>query len=165
MRDLSFLGEDFWFKINRESWNIYLLDDGSTLRIRYVLAKVVRTGQFDAAGSPVYGLASQNVMSVRSAKELRGTPSTDVISPEGIAQAESVEVKVKQTVSEDWNEYLLDDGTVLGVKLVVTKISRTNLFDRAGDPVYSVHSQSLLRTDVPKELRKGIQKIKPSTER
>ena len=38
--------------------------------------------------------------------------------------------------SEQWNTYLLEDGSVLKVKLVVTKVSRMdNVYDVEGNPV------------------------------
>ena len=47
-----------------------------------------------------------------------------------------------EAVKEEWNEYLLDDGTRLRVKLVVTKILRTNQIDPEGNPVYIITSQN-----------------------
>jgi len=47
-------------------------------------------------------------------------------------------------VKEEWNEYLLEDGTRLRVKLVVTKILRTNQIDPEGNPVYVITSQNVV---------------------
>ena len=49
-----------------------------------------------------------------------------------------------EAVKEEWNEYLLDDGTRLRVKLVVTKILRTNQIDPEGNPVYVITSQNVV---------------------
>jgi len=49
-----------------------------------------------------------------------------------------------EAVKEEWNEYLLDDGTRLRVKLVVTKILRTNQIDHEGNPVYVITSQNVV---------------------
>jgi len=49
-----------------------------------------------------------------------------------------------EATKEEWNEYLLDDGTRLRVKLVVTKILRTNQIDPEGNPVYVITSQNVV---------------------
>lgn len=46
---------------------------------------------------------------------------------------------------EYWNEYLLDDGTVIRVKLVVTGVCRLDgKVDEKGQPAYLVNSKNVL---------------------
>ena len=60
-----------------------------------------------------------------------------------------------ETVQEDWNEYKLEDGTVLKFKTVVSSIIRTENYDpMSGDPVYHVRSTNILRVKVPDELKR-----------
>lgn len=60
-----------------------------------------------------------------------------------------------ETMQEDWNEYKLDDGTVLRFKTVVSSIIRTENYDpMTGDPVYHVRSTNILRVKVPDELKR-----------
>ena len=57
--------------------------------------------------------------------------------------------------TENWNDYLLDDGTVLRMKLVVTEVLRVNdQYDQAGKPVYLVQSANVVAVDAPDELMK-----------
>lgn len=50
-----------------------------------------------------------------------------------------------RTHGEHWNEYLLDDGTVIRLKPVVTMITRVEgLIDEKGQPVYIVESSNVL---------------------
>lgn len=59
-----------------------------------------------------------------------------------------------ETMKEDWNEYKLEDGTVLKFKTVVSSIIRTENYDpMSGDPVYHVRSTNILRVKVPDELK------------
>ena len=59
-----------------------------------------------------------------------------------------------ETINEEWNEYKLEDGTVLKFKTVVSSIIRTENFDpMTGDPVYHVRSTNILRVKVPDELK------------
>lgn len=61
-----------------------------------------------------------------------------------------------QTGGEHWNEYLVDDGTVVRVKLVVTQIIRLDgEYDAQGDPLYSVQSTTVSSITAPEELRQS----------
>jgi len=58
-----------------------------------------------------------------------------------------------QATVENFNEYLLADGTVLNIKLVVTEVLRIDdAYDEMGQPVYQVNSQNVLSISVPEEL-------------
>ena len=60
-----------------------------------------------------------------------------------------------RATGEHWNEYLLDDGTVFKIKLVVTEIARVkNRYDAKGDPIYdaATHTQ-VTAIDAPDSMR------------
>ncbi len=60
-----------------------------------------------------------------------------------------------ETVKEDWNEYKLEDGTVLKFKTVVSSIIRTEDYDpMTGDPVYHIRSTNILRANVAEEMKR-----------
>lgn len=60
-----------------------------------------------------------------------------------------------ETIREDWNEYELEDGTVLKFKTIVSSIIRTEDYDpMTGDPVYHVRSTNILRVKVPEEMKR-----------
>jgi len=60
-----------------------------------------------------------------------------------------------ETIKEDWNEYTLEDGTVLKFKTVVSSIIRTDDYDpMTGDPVYHVRSTNILRVKVLPEMKR-----------
>lgn len=62
-----------------------------------------------------------------------------------------------QTRKEDWSEYLLMDGTVIKMKLVVSEIFRIEgLWDNEGNPVYQIKS-----TNVPVVRASDTLKRKP----
>lgn len=69
-------------------------------------------------------------------------------------EVDAVIVDTSQT-NERWNEYLLDDGTVLKVKLVLTNVTRLeNCYTPQGEPVYAIQSTTVVSTNAPQELRK-----------
>ncbi|MBU1124554.1 MAG: hypothetical protein KKC84_00840 [Candidatus Omnitrophica bacterium] len=73
--------------------------------------------------------------------------------PDG-REVEATPVEITQA-SEHWNQYLLEDGSILKIKLVATKISRLdNEFDLEGNPVYSLQSTNVLAVDAPANLKR-----------
>lgn len=62
-------------------------------------------------------------------------------------------------LAEEWNYYSLEDGTILGVKVIVTKIFRldksdgTPVLDPSGQPAYQFFSQNVSRVLSPEEYR------------
>lgn len=72
---------------------------------------------------------------------------------------EEVEAEVVgfRPTGEHWNEYLLDDGTVFRIKLVVTEIARVkDRFDGNGNPVYAASHTQVTAVDAPEALRRPI---------
>jgi len=54
---------------------------------------------------------------------------------------------------ENWNEYLLDDGTVIRVKVVVTQVVRMDgQYDAFGKPVYAVLSTTVTQVSSTKDM-------------
>jgi len=58
-------------KETRENWSEYTLEDGSLVRVKPILAKVLRTEEFDAEGNPVYQLVISNAAFVEVPEELK----------------------------------------------------------------------------------------------
>lgn len=74
-------------------------------------------------------------------------------------RAKNLKFKV---IKEDWNEYELEDGTILRAKLVAVKMVRgidpktgdiLYLEDR-GEPLYNIRHQVVVTAEVPKSLLK-----------
>ncbi len=72
----------------------------------------------------------------------------------GFGRVEVSAVHVNQA-QETFNSYLLDDGTSLRMKSVVTEVLRLlDRYDDEGNPVYMVKSQNLVVVDAPASLKK-----------
>lgn len=57
---------------SQERWNEYLLEDGTVLKMKLVLKKVLKVeGEFDAEGNPVYVMQSTNVVSLSAPAHLK----------------------------------------------------------------------------------------------
>lgn len=60
-----------------------------------------------------------------------------------------------RATGEYWNEYLLDDGTVLKVKAVLTEVLRLDeVSDTSGQPVYALSTTNVTVVSAPDDLRK-----------
>lgn len=67
-------------------------------------------------------------------------------------EAELIEVTNAQ---EQWNQYLLADGSVLKTKAVVTEVYRlVGEYDADGNPSYVLRSGGVLVVSAPDELKK-----------
>jgi len=68
-------------------------------------------------------------------------------------EVEGLELKYK-TLKEDWNEYEIEDGTILKFKTVVTRIVRTNKYNKLNEPIYAINSTNIASPMVPESLKK-----------
>jgi hypothetical protein len=60
-----------------------------------------------------------------------------------------------RATAEHWNEYFLEDGSVIRVKLVATEFIRAEgEFDQDGNPVYFVRSQNVVAVSSPESMRR-----------
>lgn len=87
---------------------------------------------------------------------VRYSPSVErkkTITVPGLGQTEVTEVGFRAS-GEHWNEYLVDDGTVLRVKLVATEVLRIDgQFDEEGNPAYIVKSTNVMNVSASDEKR------------
>ncbi|MBM3252910.1 MAG: hypothetical protein FJZ16_01495 [Candidatus Omnitrophica bacterium] len=75
--------------------------------------------------------------------------------PDG-REVDATPIEINQA-SEQWSHYLLDDGSTLKVKLVVTKVSRIdNVYDVEGNPVYFFQSTNVTSVNSPENLKRKI---------
>ena len=58
--------------------------------------------------------------------------------------------------TENWNQYMLEDGSVIKIKLVATEAIRLDhRYDNEGNPIYLLTSKNVMATPVvPEELKR-----------
>ncbi|MGI8777311.1 MAG: hypothetical protein ACR2LJ_07960 [Acidimicrobiales bacterium] len=58
-----------------------------------------------------------------------------------------------RATGEYWNEYLLDDGTIVRLKPIVVQVLRIDgVYDEEGTPVYAVKANNVVVSSAPDEL-------------
>jgi hypothetical protein len=66
------MAEEVPFEAEREGWNTYILEDGTTLKLKTVLAEVFRVdGVYDPTGNPMYVVNANPVMSINAPDSLK----------------------------------------------------------------------------------------------
>ena len=82
--------------------------------------------------------------------DVQGTPDTKTYSPSEI-DAALINNELRYTiVSEEWNEYIIDDGARIPLKSTVTRIAKTSLFDSTGAPRYVVELNNITQATLPR---------------
>ena len=75
----------------------------------------------------------------------------------GGEEVDAVEIPF-QAGAEHWNEYLLNDGSVLKMKTITTEVLRLeDRYDNDGNPTYLLKSTNVLAVSAPDELRRPPQ--------
>ena len=133
------------FEAVKEDWSLYRLRDKSIAKVRYILINVIKSIQLDVFGNPTFSFNYATVVGIIPEESLLGSPSPS-ISPE-ILNASIVEKDIDfETMAEPWNEYRTE-GKILRIKLVLTRIARTNVFDEHGIPIYLVNTQPIIKME------------------
>lgn len=56
-------GSEVRFDTIREEWNVYELNDGSTLKVKIIVAGIIRVnGEYNNEGDPIYIIKSKNLV-------------------------------------------------------------------------------------------------------
>ena len=72
-------------------------------------------------------------------------------------QVEAEKIPV-ESMREEWNQYFLQDGTVLRARLIVSEVLRViDRYTGDGDPIYVIKSTNMVHADCPNNLRRGDQ--------
>lgn len=133
------------FEILMEAWNIYKLSDGTILRARPIVSKVLRSQQMTIDMRPVIGFAATTVLSAKVPENLMKTVAME---KENATTEERIRIEF-ETVKEVWNEFKVQGGIALRVKLVPSRIVRSSRYNAFGEPLYIVTSLNVADVQMP----------------
>ena len=146
------------FKVVKEFWDVYDLNDGTKLKNRVILTGVkklnINSIDADSNGknnkSNEYEFDFQSIQSFIFSEKSKGNPHTNTFKKQELDTSYKIEVPYS-AVSEKWNEYTVnDDGTKLKLKCTVTDVKKSNIFLQNGDPIYNVRIKILSKVVRPK---------------
>lgn len=125
------------FIVKREDWCRYDLSDDAILKVKVVLTRVFRQqGQLYSDFQPIYVILTNE----------RGIPDLSVKSVQELQSLSEKDIRFT-AISQDWNEYVVDDDTTIKIQPIVTKVVKTSKFDRNGFPVYLCNIQGNMVID------------------
>jgi hypothetical protein len=145
------------FQIVREVWSSYELEDGTVLRSRTILTKVLGPRLLPEKGAQVpLKFAFSQINVVTSPPDIKGTPNP---MPKPIPELQGLpteDVDFKEP-REAWNLYRitgLHEPVGLKTKVVVTAALKVaGEFDQEGNPMFIINSTTLVVPAKPKELQ------------
>jgi len=140
------------FEIIKEPWNKYQLVDNSILKTRTILKKIERTMEGEKIS---FTMDAQTLTVIYADPALKGTPNTRRISKDDIIKSIDKPDMRYDTLAQEFNEYLLDDGTKIKIFTNVTGVSRTTLKDAKGDPVYTINSSNTIEIKPSEQYKKS----------
>lgn len=127
------------FTVVREDWNRYDLADNSILKVKVILTKIHRNGtQYSVDFNHLFVVLTNE----------RGEVDMTVYSSQQLLDSITQDIRYT-TTAQDWNEYVVDDGTRVRIQPMVTRVARTSRFDRHGEPIYWVETQGNVRIQRP----------------
>jgi hypothetical protein len=78
----------------------------------------------------------------------RGPPDQNQHSPAETQAAIINDVRYS-TVTQDWNEYIVDDGARVRIQPMIMRVAKTSLYDSRGIPVYWVDMEASINVVPP----------------
>lgn len=135
------------FEVIKERWGKYNLDDGSILKIKFILTNIKT---FEQDEKKRYNANIQNIQIIYASERLIDEPTkgtfTNIILQQNVEKDdvgfEALEIPV--------NEYIIDDGTKLKMFPQVIKIARSSLKNKLGEPIYMVTTNVTINYNAPK---------------
>lgn len=144
MSDFSLLD----FKVVKEYWDSYELNDGTILKSRVILTGVKKSV---SSPSKEYEFDFQSIQSFIFSDKSRGPPHNKMFTKEELESSYKKEISFS-TLSEKWNEYLINDDTKVKLKSTVSDITKSDLFLQSGEPIYNVKIRVLSKVVRPKKI-------------
>ncbi len=140
------------FKVIKEFWDVYDLNDETKLKNRVILTGVKKLNNNNNSNNKIneYEFDFQSLQSFIFSKKSKGNSHTKFYSKHELESSYKIEIPFN-TVSEKWNEYMInEDGTKLKLKSSISQIQKSDIVLQSGDPIYNVRIKILSKVIRPK---------------
>jgi len=133
------------FSVIKEDYSRYLLNDGTTIKVKILLRKVFASPINTPEGYPTEtAFDAMNVVVAMVPQNLKRQPSQEPLNPQ-VDKGEEIKF-IEQTVNIQ--EYVTDNGFRIFIRPIPTKVFRYDKYNAFGEPVYNVILQQI--TDMQK---------------
>ncbi len=117
-------------QVGNQKWEYLNLSDGTKMKCSLFVFNVRRSIENQSSGEPAYMFNQNVVMTILDVPpELKREPAKVPIPFEKVNDPsnidEIVDFEGKSAIGDEWSVYNLSDGTVLRVRLMITRFVRT----------------------------------------
>ena len=128
------------FKIVWEDFTTYKLDNGTILKCKMPLSRLIDSGERNEKGDLKVIIEGELIVHVDTA--VKQTPSDDpTINPKDILE----EIPFKPIIENPQIYYEYDNKQIIIITLQLKKVSATTKIDGGGYPIYNVDSITKIR--------------------
>lgn len=120
------------FEVINEDFTRYQVVDGTLLKIKICVLKILESADRGLGGYPVFGFVTSNMLNATVPARLRAPHGDSATTEDSV---EEIEFKLQEDV---WQEYKTVDGFIVRIKPVVTKIFKHSAHNAFGEPIYGV---------------------------
>jgi len=145
---MSAYPHDVDFEVVKESWNEHKLSDGARLRTKLTLGKVVTASGVEPERAMEYSFNTQIMVVAYVPQNMKGTPSGRILTPQEMNEAIVEDLDYEQTKTAV-NEYLLENGVRIKLRLMLTRVGKTSVYNPDGTPLYAVNTQIVPEVKLP----------------
>lgn len=127
------------FEVVKEDFTRYQLVDGTLLKIKICVIKILESIDRGIGDYPTFALCTSNVLNALVPERLKAQPSTPPSTEDKVDEINFA------TTEEAWQEYKTVDGFLVRVRPVVTKVFKHGKYNVLGEPVYSTPNIQLIQ--------------------
>lgn len=148
------------FKVLKEDWNQYRLEDGTLMRVRTVLMSIAQvSGRKHPRIPPEYSATYSNLIVVNAPEDLRGPPNPSPLSVDELYKKKLSEVEIERR-KEVWNYYLIRADQVIKTRLSANIVLRADgEYDRDGNVMYILNSSNIMSIIRKKEAASELRRL------
>jgi hypothetical protein len=132
------------FAVLEEDYSRYQVQDGTVLRVKIVVRKILRTPVITPQGYPAgVFIDSLNSVAAIVPQHLKREPTREPWNP-----ATDVGKEMKfDPMEEKWQAYMTTEGYKVLVKPIVTKVIKYEKYNDYGEPVYATTVQAVTNVE------------------
>lgn len=154
------LPEDVPFKVVREKWNCYDIGHNLILKTKLVLLKLLKPVKIPLGETKEFVFQANPFFVCYSPFEEKGTPETRKITTKLMEESIIEDLDPKIIGDDIINEYELENGGFLRLRLLLNRVALTSLFSADGSPVIAVSHQIAPQVIMPRRIKRKPKKSK-----
>ncbi len=127
------------FKVVREDWSQYRLDDGTILKVKLSPTQF-KEHLVEVEGRPPVDVGFNTVTFKEPSDDDTGEPSTDT----SITTEDYIREMSFEKIEEIMNIYDVPEKFIVHIRTQVVKVHKTSKFDKNGNRIYNIENKAAL---------------------